>query len=82
MCFVTWNIGQSSASLQQATERCPRCAVRYFLLWVALYHCTVLVVTVHAAALSDAALLGAHGVTAAVVAEGTPTQSGNRHNLI
>lgn len=46
---------------------------------MALDHCTVLVITVAAAALSVAALLGADCVTAAVVAEGTPTQSGNRH---
>lgn len=82
VCFVTWNTGHSSPGLQQTTERCPRCAVSHFLLWVALNHCTVLVVTVSAAALSVAALLGADCVTAAVVAEGTPTQSGNRHIMI
>jgi len=49
---------------------------------VALYDRAVLVVAVAAAALSVAALLGAHRVTAAVVAEGTPTQSGNRHVMI
>lgn len=37
----------------------------------------MLVVAVQAAALPVAALLGAHCVTAAVVAEGTPTQPGN-----
>lgn len=48
---------------------------------MALDYCAVLVITVPAAAFS-AALLGAHCVAAAVVAEGTPTQSANRHNII
>lgn len=42
----------------------------------------MLVITITAAALSAAALLGADGVTAAVVAEGTPTQSGNRRRVM
>lgn len=75
--FVTRSTGQSAAGLQQTTERRPRCAANDFLLRVALDHCAMLVVAVQAAALPVAALLGAHCVTAAVVAEGTPTQPGN-----
>ena len=82
VCFVTCETGHSFPSLQQTTERRPWRAVSHVLLWVALDHCAVLVVAVAAAALSVAALLGAHRVTAAVVAEGTPTQSGSRHTVL
>lgn len=82
VCLVTWDTGRGSPSLQQTSKRRPRCAVRHFILWVALHYCTVLIVTVPAATFSVAALLGAHCIAAAVVTEGTPTQSGKTVDII
>lgn len=62
-------------------ERSLRRAGSHFLLRVALHHRGVIVVAVDAAALPVAALLRAHCVAAAVVAEGTPTQSENRDTI-
>lgn len=57
-------------------------AVAHFLLRVALNHRAVQIVTVDTAALSAAARLSADCVTAAVVAERTATQSGDKHTQI